>query len=174
MVTVAAIFTWKKSDTTNTFLQKHSSKCSQYPGVFVTSPFSLFPDFWTFDLVFRRDSSTVTSHGFSLTKTKSQRGGLLPPLSLKVVWGPPFFISFLGFTYSELQIHKLLPKSDCRFYLDGMTLKWPFKQSNSPSKCIVCLHNKLVSLWDRPFATTSEIPRLPGLLSAHQIRRFVR
>ena len=36
--------------------------------------------------------------------------------------GTPLFISFLGFTYIELQMDKLLPKSECRFYLDGMTL----------------------------------------------------
>ena len=36
---------------------------------------------------------------------------------------PPFFILFLGFTYIELQMYKLLPKSECRFYLGGMTLK---------------------------------------------------
>ena len=36
--------------------------------------------------------------------------------------GSPFFISLLGFEYSELQMDKLLPKSECRFYLDGMAL----------------------------------------------------
>ena len=46
----------------------------------------------------------------------------MPPLSLKVVWGPPFFISFFGFTYNELQVYKLLPKSECRFYVGGMAL----------------------------------------------------
>ena len=45
-----------------------------------------------------------------------------PPISLKVVWGPPVFDSFLEFTYIELQVYKLLPKSECRFYLGGMTL----------------------------------------------------
>ena len=59
-----------------------------------------------------------------LNKIYSPRGGLLPPppISLKVVWGPPFFISFLEFTYIELQVYKLLPKSECRFHLGGMTL----------------------------------------------------
>ena len=36
--------------------------------------------------------------------------------------GTPLFISFVGFTYIELQIEKFLPKSKCSFYLDGMTL----------------------------------------------------
>ena len=49
-------------------------------------------------------------------------GWTFAPLSLKLVWGSPFFISFLGFTYIELQVYKLLPKSECRFYLGGMTL----------------------------------------------------
>ena len=49
-------------------------------------------------------------------------GGHLPPIS-KSSMGTPFFISFLGFTYIELQVNKLLPKSECRFYLGGMTLK---------------------------------------------------
>ena len=44
------------------------------------------------------------------------------PLSLKVVWGPPLYNSFLGFTCVELQVYKLLPKSECRFYLGEMTL----------------------------------------------------
>ena len=44
-----------------------------------------------------------------------------PPIS-KSSGGPPFFISFLGFTYIELQVYKLLTKSECRFYLGGMTL----------------------------------------------------
>ena len=33
--------------------------------------------------------------------------------------GPPFFISFLGFAYIELQIDKLLPNSECRIYLSA-------------------------------------------------------
>ena len=56
-----------------------------------------------------------------LNKIYSPRGVDFCPLSLKVVWGPPFFISFPGFTYIELQVYKLLPKSECRFYLGGMT-----------------------------------------------------
>ena len=30
---------------------------------------------------------------------------------------------YLGFTYIELQMDELLPKSECRFYLGGMTLR---------------------------------------------------
>ena len=55
-------------------------------------------------------------------KIYSRRRVDVCPLSLKVVWGPPVFISLLGFTYIELQVYKLLPKSECRFYLGGMTL----------------------------------------------------
>ena len=44
----------------------------------------------------------------------------MPPISKSSV-GTPFFISFLGFTYIELQVYKLLPKSGCRFYLGRMT-----------------------------------------------------
>ena len=58
----------------------------------------------------------------SLTKHIAQEGWTFAPLSLKVVWGPPLFISFLGFTDIELQVYKVLPKSECRFYFDGMTL----------------------------------------------------
>ena len=58
-----------------------------------------------------------------LNKIYSPRGvNFCSPLSLKVVRGPPFCISFLGLTYIELQLYKLLPKSECRFYLGGMTL----------------------------------------------------
>ena len=46
----------------------------------------------------------------------------MPPISKRSV-GTPFFISFLGLTDIELQVYKLLPKSECRFYLGGMTLK---------------------------------------------------
>ena len=45
-----------------------------------------------------------------------------PLISISSV-GTPLFISFLGFTYIEIQMDKLLPKSECRFYLDGMTLR---------------------------------------------------
>ena len=38
----------------------------------------------------------------SLTKYIAPEGWTFAPLSLKVVVGPPFFISFLGFTYSQL------------------------------------------------------------------------
>ena len=43
--------------------------------------------------------------------------------------GTPFY-SFLEFTYIELQMGKLLPKSECRFYLDGMTLVKCVKHGN--------------------------------------------
>ena len=46
---------------------------------------------------------------------------LAPFISISRV-GTPLFISFLWFTYIELQMDKILPKSKCRFYLDGMTL----------------------------------------------------
>ena len=48
----------------------------------------------------------------------------MPPISKSSV-GTPFFISFLGFTYIELQVYKLFPKSEFRFYLGGMTLISP-------------------------------------------------
>ena len=57
-----------------------------------------------------------------LNKYIAPEGWTFAPLSLNVVRGPPFFISFPGFTYIELQVYKLLPKSECRFYLGGMTL----------------------------------------------------
>ena len=59
----------------------------------------------------------------------------LPPISKSSV-GTPLFISFLGFTYIELQICKLLPKSECRFYLGGMTLK---AQIGCPASFALCL-----------------------------------
>ena len=54
----------------------------------------------------------------------SSEGWTFAPLSLKVMWRSPLllFISFLGFTYIELQVYKRLPKSECRFYLGGMNL----------------------------------------------------
>ena len=58
-----------------------------------------------------------------LNKYIAREGWTFAPLSLKVVWGPPFLISFPGFTYIELQVYKRLPKSECRFHLGGMTLK---------------------------------------------------
>ena len=47
-----------------------------------------------------------------------------PLICLSGVGTSPFFISFLGFTYIELQMDKLLPKSESRFYLGGMTKHW--------------------------------------------------
>ena len=61
-----------------------------------------------------------------LNKIYSPRGVNFCPLSLKVVSGP-LFISFRGFTYIELQVYKLLPKSECRFYLGGMTLNREYR-----------------------------------------------
>ena len=55
-------------------------------------------------------------------KYSPSRVDFCPPLSLKVVGGLPFFISFLEFTYIELQVYKLLSKSEYRFYLGGMIL----------------------------------------------------
>ena len=61
-------------------------------------------------------------HMVFLNKIYSPRGvDLCPPIS-KSSMGTPLFISFLGFTYIELQVYKLLLKSECRFYLGGMTL----------------------------------------------------
>ena len=97
------------------------SKCPQYPGVFITSPFRMFPDFGTSDLVLRRIVVQLRHMAF-LNKIYSPRGvDFCPPISKSRV-GTPLFISFLGFTYIELQVYKLLPKSECRFYLSGMTL----------------------------------------------------
>ena len=46
----------------------------------------------------------------------------MPPFNIPISSvGTPLFISFLGFTYIELQMDKYLPKSECSFYLDGMT-----------------------------------------------------
>ena len=81
----------------------------------------MFPDFSTSDLVFRRMVVQLRRMAF-LNKIYSPRGvDFCPPISKSSV-GTPFFISFLGFTYIELQVYKLLPKSECRFYLGGMTL----------------------------------------------------
>ena len=66
-----------------------------------------------------------------LNKIYSPGGVDFCPLSLKVAWGPPFFISFLVFTYIELQVYKLLPKSECRFYLGGMDLN-QFTSTSNP------------------------------------------
>ena len=68
-----------------------------------------------------------------LNKIYSPRGmDFYPPISKSSV-GTPFFISFLGFTYIELQVYKLLPKSECRFCLGGMTLRaaWRYFQASA-------------------------------------------
>ena len=117
LVTIAAIFIWKISD----FSINTPSKCSQYPGMFVTSPFCMFPDFWTFDLVFRRMVVQLRRTAF-INKNIAPEGWTFTPLISISSVGTPLIISFLGFKYIELQINKLLPKSECRFYLDGMTL----------------------------------------------------
>ena len=53
-----------------------------------------------------------TSHGFNFKQEYNPRGVEFCP-------GTPFFISFLGFAYIELQIDKLLPNSECRIYLSA-------------------------------------------------------
>ena len=89
--------------------------------MFITSPFRMLPDFWTSDLVFRR--MVVQWHRMAfLNKIYSPRGvDFCPPISKSSV-ETPFLISFLGFTYIELQVYIRLPKSECRFYLGGMPL----------------------------------------------------
>ena len=57
-----------------------------------------------------------------INKNIAPEGWTFAPLISVSSVGTPLFISFLGFTYIELQMDKLLPKSECRFYLDGMTL----------------------------------------------------
>ena len=57
-----------------------------------------------------------------INKNIAPEGWTFAPLISVSSVGTPVFISFLGFTYIELQMDKLLPKSECRFYLDGMTL----------------------------------------------------
>ena len=73
------------------------SKCSQYPGVFITSPFRMFPDFWTSDSVFRRMIVQLRRTAF-LNKIYSPRGVDFCPLSLKAVWRPPLFY-FISWVY---------------------------------------------------------------------------
>ena len=80
----------------------------------------MFPDFKTFDLAFRRIVVQLRHMSF-INKNVAPRGGLSPLISISSV-GTPLFISFLEFTYIEVQMNKLLPKFECRFYLDGMTL----------------------------------------------------
>ena len=48
----------------------------------------------------------------------------MPPISKSGVGTPPppFLFHFLGLRDIKLQVYKLLPKSECRFYLGGMTL----------------------------------------------------
>ena len=58
----------------------------------------------------------------AFSKYIAPEGWTFAPLSLKVVWGTPFFILFLEFTYIELQVYNFLQKSECRFYLGGITL----------------------------------------------------
>ena len=71
------------------------SKCPQYPGVFITSPFRMFPDFGTSDLVLRRIVVQLRHMAF-LNKIYSPRGvDFCPPISKSRV-GTPFLYHFLG------------------------------------------------------------------------------
>ena len=58
-----------------------------------------------------------------INKNIAPEGWTFAPLISISSVGTPFHISFLGFTYIELQMEKLSPKSECRLYLDEMTLK---------------------------------------------------
>ena len=58
-----------------------------------------------------------------INKNIAPEGWTFAPLISISSVGTPLFILFLGFTFIELQVHKLLPKSECRFYLGGMTLR---------------------------------------------------
>ena len=82
----------------------------------------MFPDFLTSDLVSERMVIQLSCMAF-INKNIAPEGWTFAPfISISSV-GTPFFILFLGFTYIELQVYELLPKSECRFYLGGMTLK---------------------------------------------------
>ena len=75
-----------------------------------------------FDLVFRRMVVQLRRMAFINKNIASEGWTFAPFISISSL-GTPLFISFLGFTYIELQMGKLLQKSECRFYcVDGMTL----------------------------------------------------
>ena len=67
-----------------------------------------------------------------LNKIYCSRGWTFAAPISKSNVGTPLFISFLRFTYIELQVYKLLPKSECRFYLGGMTLSSTVVDLNMP------------------------------------------
>ena len=97
------------------------AKPTQYPGVFITSPFRMFPDFGTSDLVFRKMVVVLRRMAF-LNKIISTRGVDVCPLCLKVVKGPPFFISFLGLhilnykctTFTKIRVQALFGCNDLK------------------------------------------------------------
>ena len=97
------------------------NKCFQDPGVFVRSPFHMFLDFWTSGLLFRRMVVQLRRMAF-INKNIASEGWTFAHLISRSSIGTPLFISFLGFTYIELQMDKLLPKCEWRFHLDGINL----------------------------------------------------
>ena len=80
----------------------------------------MFPDFWTSNLVSQRMVVQLRRIAFINKNIAPERLTFAPLISISSV-GTPLFILFLGFTYIELQVYKHLPKSECRFYLGGMT-----------------------------------------------------
>ena len=123
LVTITTIFTWIKLYTINTFWPKHPKQ------MFSTSRECLLLHLFVClqiseHLIWHSDGWLYSYVAWpSLTKYIAPEGWTFAPLSLKVVWGPPFLFHFLGLhNYIELQVYKLLPKSECRFYLGGITL----------------------------------------------------
>ena len=74
-----------------------SNKCSQYPGVFITSPFRMFTDFWTSDLVFRRMVVHLRRMAFLNIIYSPREVGFCPPISKSSVGTPLFY--FISWVY---------------------------------------------------------------------------
>ena len=116
--------------------------------------FSYVSNFWTSDLVFWRMVVQLHCMAF-LNKMYSPRGVNFCPSISKSSGGPPFFISFLGFTYIELQVYKLLPKSECRCAPEAEEISMCKKK-----QCWFVTNQKHVKGWHTCFWTPSELWRV--------------
>ena len=100
-------FHLKIFDTINTFLYELPKQMFSisWTGVFVTSPFCMFPDFWTFDLVFRKNMVVQLHHMAFINKNIAPEGWTFAPLiSVSSVVTPLFYFISGVYIYSASSI----------------------------------------------------------------------
>ena len=64
--------------------------------MFITSPFRMFPDFWTYDLVFWRMVVQLRRMAFLNKIYSPRRVSFCPPISKSSLGTPPFIFHFLS------------------------------------------------------------------------------